>query len=61
MDNATRTALTEIIQAQVGLLRAVQIVGHFSPESVVQTGVQPLVEDATAHLEAAMKAIADAA
>lgn len=60
MDPATRNALTEIIEAQVSLLRAVNVVGHFSPDTIVKTGVQPLIEDATAHLEAAMKVIADA-
>lgn len=57
MDTATYTAFTEIIQAQASILRALQLAAHFSKDAVVESGVAPLIEDATTHLEEAMKAI----
>lgn len=56
MDKNTKDALTQIVEAQSNILRALQIIALIPPEDI-KGGVMPLVEKSIGHLEEAIKAI----
>ncbi|MER2539356.1 MAG: hypothetical protein ABTQ26_08955 [Azonexus sp.] len=59
MDQKTADILSELIQSQVNLLRAVHICGSLSSDDLLKEGVRLHVEESTRHLEEAARVLAN--
>jgi len=59
MDDKTATVLSELIQSQIFLIRAVSMAAHFSADETARKGLEIQATQATQHLEEAVRVLND--